>query len=366
MKSDQEGFLYPFASERCISCNKCQQVCPQQNQAVNTTVKQQAFAACSKEREVWKRSSSGGAFSEICYTFGDNDTLFVGAAWNNLSVHHIGVSIENLKALCKSKYVASDLGDAFNQIKEHLLRNQKVIFCGTPCQVAGLKNFLKKDYDNLFLIDFICHGIGSPKVFRACIDVLQEQFSKKIYSYEFRAKRKVFEGDHIQRISFEDNSELYLMNDPYIQLFLQQQCLRPSCGKNCKYRDEHRQGDITIADFKGLSYVFPELAGSKVNYSSIVTNTKRGEKIITSLTDKMDLYPCDISEIKKFNPLFCRQTYFSEQRDLFFNDFNLSPDVAIKKYTSTCNIKYKKKFAKKVYDLLPVKVRKKIWQVFHK
>ncbi len=366
MKSDEEGFLYPVASDQCINCNKCQKICPRQNPNFNETIKQKAFAACSKNHEIWKRSSSGGAFSEICYSFGDSNTLFVGAAWNNLSVQHIGVGIKNLKVLCKSKYVASDLGDTFNQIKEHLLQNQKVIFCGTPCQVAGLRNFLGKDYEKLLLIDLICHGVGSPKVFQTCIENLEKQFSKRIAAYEFRSKRSIYEGDHLQKVTFIDNSEVYLKDDPYIQLFLKQQCLRPSCGKNCKYRDEHRQGDITIADFKGLAYVFPELAGSKVNFSSIIANTNKGEKIVSALTDKMNLYPCDIGEIKKYNPLFYKQTIFPEERDLFFNDFNFCPEAAIKKYTTVCNIKYKKKFTKKVYDLLPTKIRQKIWQLLHK
>lgn len=365
MKYDDEGFLYPIASDKCIKCNKCKKVCPQQNLSANKIIKQEAYAACSNTYDIWKRSSSGGAFSEICYTFGDKNTLFVGAAWNNLSVNHVGVNIDNLDVLCKSKYIASDLGDSFKKIKEHLLKGEKVVFCGTPCQVAGLNNFLSKSYDNLLLIDLICHGVGSPFVFKTCIENLENQFSKQIINYEFRSKRRVFEGDHLQKIKFIDNTEVYLIKDPYIQLFLNQDCLRPSCGENCKYRNSSRQGDITIADFKGLAYVFPHLSGSKKNYSTIISNTEKGAKIVSKLKDKMKLYPCDINEIKKYNPLFYKQTCFSDKRDLFFKEYKDNPELAIQNWTVNA-IKYKKKITKRVYDMLPTKIRQKMWQLFHK
>lgn len=366
MKSDEEGFLYPTASDQCIHCNKCKVVCPQQNSSSIATIKQEAFAACSKDREVWKRSSSGGAFSEICYSFGDSNTLFVGAAWNDFSVQHIGVGIDNLELLCKSKYIASDLGNTFNQIKKHLLQGEKVVFCGTPCQVAGLRHFLGKEYEKLLLIDLICHGVGSPKVFHSCIDLIGKQLTDEIVSYEFRAKRNIIETDYLSKVVTATSSDgIYLVNDPYIQLFLQQHCLRPSCGKNCKYRDERRQGDITISDFKGLAYVFPQLAGSKFNYSSIITNTIKGSETVFNLSKKMSLYPCSIEEIKKYNPLFYKQTYFSENRDLFFDEYVYRPEETVEKWTSK-TVKYKKKITKKVYDVMPTPIRKKMWQLFHK
>lgn len=366
MKPDEEGFLYPISSDKCIHCKKCEEVCPQQTPNSAFTMKQEAFAACSNDRQIWKRSSSGGAFSEICYSFGDSNTLFVGAVWNNFSVQHIGVGIDNLGVLCKSKYIASEIGNTFNQIKKHLLQGEKVVFCGTPCQVAGLKKFLGKDYEKLLLVDFICHGVGSPKVFRTCINLMGKQLNDEIISYEFRAKRNIIETDYLTKVVTKKHMDgIYLINDPYIQLFLQQQCLRPSCGKSCKYRDERRQGDITISDFKGLAYVFPRLAGSKVNYSSVIANTIKGAKVVSTLSNKMSLYPCEIEEIKKYNPLFYRQTYFSEKRDIFFKEYISFPDTTVRNWTSDV-AKYKKKIAKKVYDLLPTQIRQRLWQLFHK
>ena len=157
MIRDEEGFLYPTADEKCIHCGKCEKICPQNNKTIIfDQVEKKAYAALSFDKEIWYRSASGGAFSEICKVFENNDsnTIFVGAKWNGLKVEESCVEgSANILPLCKSKYIASDVNDTFRRIKMFLLKNQKVLFCGTPCQVAGLRNFLGREYDNLFLID---------------------------------------------------------------------------------------------------------------------------------------------------------------------------------------------------------------------
>ena len=149
MVSDNEGFLYPQISDTCVNCGKCQKVCPCINRADCTTnYSPKAYAAVSKDFKIWNRSSSGGAFSEICFAWGDDNTMFCGALWDKLYVKHAClVGIDNIAPLCKSKYVSSDLGNSFKQIQEHLKKGFKVLFCGTPCQVAGLRHFLRRDYD---------------------------------------------------------------------------------------------------------------------------------------------------------------------------------------------------------------------------
>jgi hypothetical protein len=178
--------------------------------------------------------------------------LICGAKWNGLKVEHACViGVENIAPLCKSKYVASDLHNCFVKIKEHIIKGNKAVFCGTPCQVAGLRAFLGKDYNNLLLIDLICHGVGSPLVFEECIRLTGKQLGIEPKHYGFRHKPT---GHFLTRyISFiGDGQKRYLVtNDQYNQLFLSQLCLRPSRGENCIYRTQKRQGDITIADFNG-------------------------------------------------------------------------------------------------------------------
>lgn len=359
MQTDAEGFLYPEASDNCIHCELCEKVCPSFQAKTTNSFEQKFMAAVSRNYEIWHRSSSGGAFSEICRHFADEDTLIVGAAWNGLHVHHIGVKgFDAISPLCKSKYISSAIEDTFIQIKDSLQNNTKVVFCGCPCQVAGLKSYLRKDYDNLLTIDLICHGQGSPSVFNQCMKLLSEDFGE-IKSYQFRTKRKLYEFDYLSLIKTSKSSH-YIVNDPYIQLFLSQNALRPSCGKNCKYRDSRRLGDITIADQKGLAKIFPDLAFPTKNWSTVVCNTAKGETVFRLLPQTMDVRPITIEDVVKYNPLFARQTWFSKDRDAFFTDFIHNPQNAIKKWTVPYQL-YNPSFFKAIYLWLPSFLKKYIY-----
>lgn len=334
MVPDEEGFLYPEASsEACIECNLCERVCPLSNEKKENDYPKIAYAAVSKDYKIWHRSASGGAFSEIVRHWSDKDTLIVGAAWDGLKVHHIGViGFDHILPLCKSKYISSPVEETYKEIYEHLKEGGKAIFCGCPCQVDGLNRFLKKEYDNLLTIDLICHGQGSPLVFEKCMKVISNQLGEDVISYEFRSKRKVYESDYLAMLT-TNKSKYYIYNDPYIQLFLNQDALRPSCGENCKYRDIRRTGDITIADFKGLTKIYPDLLGTKRNWSTVVSNTKKGEFICSLLCTTMQVRRCTIDDIIKYNPLFAHQTKSSANREHFFEDFKKDSIVAITKHT---------------------------------
>ncbi len=364
MHYDEEGFWYPQSSDACINCGKCERVCPlPKTDNTANHGQQKAFACLTKDDKIWRRSASGGAFSEICLAWGDSKTIVVGAAWDDFKVHHVCVEgVQNIQSLCKSKYVASYPENTFREVKDYIKQGRKVIYCGVPCQVAGLKSFLNQDYENLLTIDLICHGAGSPNVFESAIHKMEKQFDDKISSYEFRSKRSTYEMDYLSSINLF-KSKVYIVNDPYIQLFLKQNCLRPSCGEHCKFRNKNRQGDLTIADFKGLSKVFPELLGSKRNYSTIVTNNKKGEEIIPLLMDRMVVLRCDVAEIGKYNPLFERQTWFSKDRNQFFGDFISDKDSALDKWTTEAVV-YQPTLKNKIFNILPVSIRKVALRVF--
>ena len=366
MERDEEGFLYPVAGSLCIHCNKCEYVCPQQKSAEprgSVSINQVAYAGVTKDYQVWLRSTSGGAFSEICNAWGNLHTAVFGAAWKGFEVHHTRVTSDSIASICKSKYVESSLDNCFVKLKNDLENGIKVVFAGTPCQVAGLRSFLSKDYDNLLLVDLICHGVGSPTVFQTCICVISEQLGKRIKYYEFRSKRGPYETDYMSKAILDDGETVYLTQDPYMQLFLKQDCLRPSCGKNCKYRNNDRQGDITIADFKGLTEVFPELRGTKRNYSTLVANTKKGEMLIEQkLIYTMELHKCSLDVIEKYNPLFFHQTEYSKNRDIFFKEFIKDSGLTVKKYTKRMKIN-KKSLKRIIFDMLPVYIRKKVMSI---
>ena len=164
MEKDEEGFLYPIASDRCVHCGKCETVCSAVNKKNDGgSTLPEAYCALTKDNKVWKQSASGGTFTEICKAWNIGDSVFCGATWNGLNIEHKCVQgIGNIGLLRRSKYVASDTKNVFREVKDYLIVGKRVVFCGTPCQVAGLKLFLGKEQENLLLIDLICHGVGSP------------------------------------------------------------------------------------------------------------------------------------------------------------------------------------------------------------
>lgn len=362
MERDDEGFFYPVVNDKCIECHKCEKICPIINrywEKGNDSNKQQAFAACTKDESVWRRSASGGAFTEICKMWGDDATVVFGAKWVGLSVEHAGFQgVNNISPLCKSKYIESKIGSAFQEIKRILENGSKVIFSGTPCQVAGLRSFLGKEYDNLLLIDLICHGNGSPIVFENAIRILEKYFHKRIRKFEFRAKNKVHVTDYLSRVYF-DNGTSVLDKDIYTQLFLKQYCIRPCCGENCHFRVQNRQGDITLADFKGLNSEIPSVSYSNKNFSSVILNTDKAHTLFRNKhnMNKMEVIPVELDVIKRNNPLFYKQTVQHTKRDEFFSEFLISPDKTLSNWSNGIHV-YRPSCRRRVYNILPVTWRR--------
>lgn len=361
MEYNSEGFLYPVKGSSCIDCGLCVKRCPRMNESPQTkNHEQRAYAAVSKSKITWKKSASGGAFVEICRVWKNDKTIFVGAAWEGFKVVHKIVDFNNIHRLSKSKYLFSEMGQIFPKVKKYLNEGYRVVFSGTPCQVAGLKAYLKVEYENLLLIDIICHGVGSPKVFEDCIKQTEIDLNCTIDSFEFRYKGNVFAQDHIEKIKSNKN-EILIQDDRYLQLFIQQHCIRKSCGENCIYRTKKRQGDITIGDFKGLMEVFPDLLGGKKNYSVIVANNSKAERIIKSLENYMNIRECSINDVEKYNPIFAHHTYFSKERDNFFSEYINKPMDTIRKWTTPGKIYHRG--IKCLYDALPIMIRKKICEL---
>lgn len=319
---DNDGFLYPNVNSACIHCGLCSKACPiltEKTQQI-PDVEQFAVAAISRDSSVCKLSTSGGAFTEICKAYGDSDTVIFGAAFIGLKVNHLYViGVDNIAPFRKSKYVQSSVDKCHSDAKKYLDQGRKVIFAGTPCQIAGLRSFLRKDYANLLCIDFICHGAGSPGVFEKAMLSIQNDYDKKLKNYSFRNFINKLGNcvDYVCKYEFEDGSQVYNSNDLYQNLFLAQLCLRESCGENCKFRNVNRLSDITMADFKGKFQIYPNMIDYR-NYSTIIINSKKGEAIFPKLKKAMKVLKCDLSDIEKYNPLFFRTTNSNPNRNNFF------------------------------------------------
>ena len=319
MKKDQFGFLYPVSSDACIDCGACEKVCPWVKPIQKTSTKPKVYAELTHKHSTWQKSTSGGAFSDICKSWGDEETIIYGASWKGFEVHHISVcGPSNIAPLRKSKYLSSYLDDTFSNVSEDLKRGKRVIFSGSSCQVDGLKHFLRKDYENLLTIDIICHGQESPTLFKDYISWLSEQLQEDILSYEFRAKGYAQSMGYTSLVTTK-KKRYYLSLDPYNQLFLARRGMRPSCAFNCRYQSSHRCSDITIADCKGLSEIFPHLKNSHYNYSTIICNTEKGLHVVESLKRNNTLLEYSVDDVIKFNPLFASKEPCNKEDFIKFN-----------------------------------------------
>ena len=270
---------------------------------------------------------------------------------------------DNIQVFRKSKYVQSDMGDCFLKVKEFLEQGHQVIFSGTPCQVAGLKSFLNKNYEKLFCIDFICHGVGSPKIFEDWLKHLSKYYKSEIIRYTFRVKHICFGklDTYISSYEFKNGQKVQVSQDLYVSAFIKQLSHRKSCGESCRYRHQNRFSDITIGDFKNQSDVFPELKETR-NLSTIIFNTKKGLILFEGISGLMTVMPCDVSAIEQYNSLFFHQTSENLDRKAFFEDYTNGMEIydLLSKYY----IKPHKNIKSKIFIFIPYWIKYKLKQFF--
>ena len=284
MKQDEDGFIYPFVDSRiCLSCGKCKTVCPflQADITKNIIDDCDAYAYVASDYKCVRSSSSGGAFSLLMDAFAsDGDYVIIGAAMDGMQVKHIITRDASHHALLrKSKYVQSRTDGIFKSTEELLKASKKVLFSGTPCQVAALKSYLGQDYDNLLTVDIVCHGVPSQTVFDEYIQEIEAKYSSKIISVEFRYKRDfntekanprtiniIFENGKSVNLAIAESEFLYAYHTGLLH--------RPSCSA-CKFATPSRSGDITLGDYWGIEKKYPELSSLR-GVSLVRFNTEKG------------------------------------------------------------------------------------------
>lgn len=233
-------------------------------------------------------SSSGGLFTAIAEYVIENKGVVCGAAYDEeMNVRHILVkNKDGLSNLRGSKYVQSIVGDAYLKVKEYLCNGTLVYFVGTPCQVAGLRSFLRKDYVNLICSDLICHGVPSGELFKAQIKIFERKLRAKIKDFKFRSKKRFGQGYDLQVVT---NRKHYFCPElvPYFYGFWTNKTLRECCYR-CKYANLNRMGDITLGDFWLVKKYFSDVRTSK-GCSLILVNTERGGEVLANIKDKIYL-----------------------------------------------------------------------------
>jgi len=338
MDMDEEGFLYPKVNEdKCIDCGLCEKVCPMIN--INTyDIKPDAYACKSKDVDIRFKSSSGGVFSVIADYVLENNGLVYGAGFND-EFELVHMMIDNKKDLQKlrgAKYVQSDINESFKKVKEYLKQKRLVLFSGTPCQIAGLNNYLNKYYTNLILLDIVCHGVPSPGVFKSYLDNMKSIFEGDIEHINFRAKELSIQA---LKIKF-NNNQVYLKNpseDLYYKAFSSNLILRSSCH-NCKANNFRSGSDINIADYWGASTKFSDY-DEKEGVSLVITKTKKGKELFNLLYDKFEVVESELEHAIKHNPNIIKSCSVHSNRDKFFNEYkkNITPiNNIMMKYTKEC------------------------------
>lgn len=292
MEANSEGFLYPVIEEssKCIECSLCAKVCPME-QENDYEYSANYYAAYSTNREQIDNSSSGGLFPELAKEFLNKEGIVFGAYLpEDHKLIHVGISESNeLTKLLGSKYIQSDLRNTFSECKQKLTEGKSVLFTGTPCQIAGLRRYLRKDYENLYTADVICHGVPSQKAFDLYVDFLEKKHKAKLVDIDFRDKKR--NGWSITlRYTMESpngkRKDYYLISkmSEYFMAFLTSQVLRESCYK-CPFASMKRPGDITMGDFWGYQKTRPELKHDE-GLSLLLVNTEKGKQLADILLNK--------------------------------------------------------------------------------
>lgn len=400
MHEDAEGFLYPEVDDaKCIGCRLCEKVCPVINQS-GEREPLAVYAAKNLNEDIRMQSSSGGVFTLLAEKVLDEGGVVFGACFDDRweVVHQSAESKAELAKFRGSKYVQSCLGETFQQAESYLKQGRKVLYSGTPCQIAGLKHYLRKDYENLLAVDFICHGVPSPGVFRS---YLQGEIDKT--AAQGAAKNTVslpfipliserdgldFKGCEIKSISFrdkrngwkkfgfalvlskasavgEENSVLpsyeTLRDNPYLRGFLKDIYLRPSCYA-CPAKKMKSGSDITLGDWWGIDTLKPEIDDDR-GVSVVTVNTKAGKTAFENISVEMLHLPYE--ELIKHNPSAIKPVAIPGNRSLFFERDGKSFDEKIRTLAKD-KIVWKNIAYRIVYKVMPTAVIKVLKSIIKK
>lgn len=362
MVKNEEGFDYPSVDKsKCLECGLCTKHCPV-IKIDNTVLSEEennhleCYAAFSRIPEIRERSSSGGVFSHLAIAVLREGGVVFGAAYDqNWMVHHIQIdSIKDLHLIIGSKYLQSRIDNTYSETRKLLEAGRTVLYSGTPCQIAGLKSYLKKEYTSLYTVDVLCHGVPSPEVWRRYLSEKEKKYGSKATDVSFRDKKTGWNRYSV-KISFAEREySLLHTKDVYMQLFLNNICLRPSCHC-CRYKSMQRLSDITIGDAWGIQDYLHEMNDDK-GTSLIFVHTDAGQNLLERIKSDLTLKS---GELERFLPGTSdarNSVRMNNHREKFFYLFNQS--MALKKLVKLTYEPMRVRLRKrKEYAVLVVKIK---------
>lgn len=337
MMEDREGFLVPcITREKCTTCGLCRKSCPILTDSCATRSESpQTYAAWSSDESIRTDSSSGGVFSVLASHVLAQSGVVFGAAFNTeLKLqHHEVKNSRELRKLRGSKYLQSDIGKTYVEIRGYLERGCHAMFVGTPCQVAGLYGYLGKDYSNLTTCDLVCHGVPSQRFFDEYLHYLRHNGYPRFDDVSFRNKKSWRHATILAESSSpEKEISVDRHHDYYQRAFLKRLISRRSCY-TCKYARLPRTGDFTLGDFWGLGIEVPFLHDTGKGVSLLLVNSGHGSEMLGSCSNDMFLEERELSEAKKMNLQLHKASGPIPARDFFLADMkSLSPEAVVAKY----------------------------------
>ena len=307
MAADEDGFLFPVVdAEKCVSCGLCEKVCPIITPLEKPVNEPAAYAAYSRDEAMRLSSSSGGVFTEFARAvLKDGGAVFGAAYHGEFEVAHICAENEaDLARLRGAKYAQSDLGDSFRDVKRRLEQGQKVLFSGTPCQVGGLKAFLRKDYEKLLTVDFVCHSVPSPMAWREYVKyrARQDNDGEMPRAINLRDKRTGWTNYQYSNLFTYADGHTHTARSGeslYMKLFVGDYINRESCV-NCRFKGYSRVSDLTIGDFWGIWEIAPEMDDNK-GTSVMLVQTPRGQGLLDRIADQLILKSVTLEEAGRQN-----------------------------------------------------------------
>lgn len=345
LEVDREGFWYPtILSEQCIECSRCNAVCPLDKRQEPDTI-QVAYAAINHNTETRLHSSSGGVFPELAKMIIKNGGVVVGPDFDKLwNLRHVEIENEEyIERLCGSKYVQSKIGEAYMVVKKHLIEGRIVLFSGTPCQIAGLKSYLGKDFNSLICQDIACHGVASPKVLKSYLRFREKKAHAKVQNLLFR--HKIFGWKAFSMLLEYDNKKKYVgcnVEDLYLRMFINNLSLRPSCYA-CRFKGLDRQADITLADYWGIGNIEQEM-DDDLGTSLVIVHSEKGQQLWDTVKHMFRWKETDLRKAAGYNSALLHSVVMPETRESFFHDINTAGFTrAIEKYQHVNKLKMLKR-----------------------
>lgn len=338
---DEEGFWYPKVDlEKCVNCGMCNKICPLQNMDKVKSAEKlnppKVVGGYHKNIAIRFDSTSGGIFSALANAMYKEGGYVSGAIQNSdLTVCNlISNDKSDLARLRSSKYVQSSAIGLYKEIKKLLIAGEKVLACGSPCQMGALRSYLEKDYENLIIVDFLCRATNSPKAYRKYMDMLEKQYGGKVVYVKAKNKEH---GWHslARKVVFDNGKEYYGEghDDHYRRGYHWNMFERPSCY-DCKFKEIPRNSDITLGDFWGVDKVAPDLE-QNLGTSMVMLNTPKGEAFFEKIKSKLVCRDFTLNDVLPGNhaALLEPVKYPPIDRNALFRDMDSMPfDELANKY----------------------------------